>query len=298
MKVTILFTVTMVLVCTSQLSQAQSSVEVSMSDLSWKDSRVQISYDLLNSIEADQFSIRVEVSDAKGQLFDARSLSGDIGEKVYGGLNKKIIWDIVADSIFLDDEEIFVEIYALFKPPPEVAEPVKAEPVVEPVVEEKTVMIEEQSPGFEDRTSSEETASMKDFNRTAIIVQSLALPGLGLSRVNPGQPHWIKGVVGYGCIAGALYFNDKAVTSYDAYKNSSRLEDVDDLYNKAVKQDAISEVLAFAAIGVWVTDLVWNILGTADLNLTSHPVSHKGVSFSTTVEPVSLVPLIALRYKF
>ena len=265
-----------------------------MSDLSWKDSRVQISYDLLNSVEADKFSIRVEVSDAKGRLFNARSLSGDIGENVKGGFNKKIIWDIVADSIFLDDEDIFVEIYALFTPPSVVEKPI----MEEQLTEEKTVTIEESPPGFADQPASEENPMVKEFNRTSIIVQSLVLPGLGLSRVNPGQPHWIKGVVGYGCIAGALYFNNKAMISYDAYKNVSRLEDVDDLFNKAEKQDLTSEVLGFVALGVWVTDLVWNILGTADLNLTNPSVSHKGISFGTTVEPISSIPLIALRYKF
>ncbi len=55
--------------------------------------------------------MRIDISYENGTLVPARSLSGDIGKGVAGGDNKKIIWDIEADSIFLDGD-IFVEVYA------------------------------------------------------------------------------------------------------------------------------------------------------------------------------------------
>ncbi len=290
MKLTDLIIFSIALVCTGQSGLAQTSVEVSRPGLSMKDNGIQISYDILNSAETDEFSIRVEVSDAKGRLIEARSLSGDIGENVRGGIHKEIFWDIVADSIFLD-EEIFVQVYALAKPKPV---------VVEQVAEVKDQSSSEETEKIEDRPETDlaNTASQNTFNRTLIVLQSVVLPGLGLSRVKPGQPHWIRGVAGYGCIAGALYFNNKAVASYDSYMIPDRLEDVDDLYNKAVKQDAISEVLAFVALGVWVSDLIWTIIGTSDMNLSHPSVNHKGLTIGTSFEPVSSVPLIAFRYKF
>ncbi len=336
MKVPVLFILITILVCTFQPGHAQSATMVSDPHLSLHDNVVHIAYDILYSSESEKFSIRVEVSDAKGRFLNARTLSGDIGEHVLGGYNKLIFWDIKADSIFLD-EEIFVQVYALAEPPPVVVEPVVIEPIVdepvaeepvaeepvaeEPVAEEpvaekpqetedakladdppvtEETMVENEPQSKEDAKPADESHSSvnKSFNRSAIILQSVALPGLGLSRVNPGKPHWIRGVVGYGCIAGSLYFNNKAASSYEDYKNSSRLEDVDDLYNKAVQQDVISEVLAYTAIGIWVVDLVWTFLVTSDLNLNQPSANHKGFSVGTTVEPVSSAPLIALRYKF
>lgn len=243
-----------------------------------KGNKVQISYDLLNSTKKDTYTIRIEVTDSEGKTINARSLSGDIGEEIIGGRNKIILWDIEADSIFLDDE-IFVQVYALAAPAP-VAEELPAE---EPPAEEPPMM-----------TGS----TSREYNRTAIILQSVAFPGLGLSRINPGQPHWIRGVAGYGCIAGSIYFNSKAVSSYQAYENSDNLDEVDDLFNQAVKQDNISEALAFIAIGIWVTDLVWTIAGTSGLKNDQLAGDSKGFSIGTNVEPVSSVPLIAFRYRF
>lgn len=321
MKVPVLFILITILVCTFQPGHTQSAAMVSDPNLSLHDNVVHIAYDILYSSESEKFSIRVEVSDAKGRFLNARTLSGDIGEHVLGGYNKLIFWDIKADSIFLD-EEIFVQVYALAEPPPVVVEPVVIEPVEdEPLAEEpvaekpqetedakpaddppvtEETMVENEPQSKEDAKPADESYSSvnKSFNRSAIILQSVALPGLGLSRVNPGKPHWIRGVVGYGCIAGSLYFNNKAASSYEDYKNSSRLEDVDDLYNKAVQQDVISEVLAYTAIGIWVVDLVWTFLVTSDLNLNQSSANHKGFAVGTTVEPVSSSPLIALRYKF
>ncbi len=42
----------------------------------------------------------------------------------------------------------------------------------------------------------------------------------------------------------------------------------DELFNSAKTQDDISEVFAYAAIGIWVTDIVWNIVGASKLNIS------------------------------
>ena len=136
MKVPVLFILITILVCTFQSGHTQSAAMVSDPNLSLHDNVVHIAYDILYSSESEKFSIRVEVSDAKGRFLNARTLSGDIGEHVQGGYNKLIFWDIKADSIFLD-EEIFVQVYALAEPPPVVVEPVVIEPVEdEPLAEE------------------------------------------------------------------------------------------------------------------------------------------------------------------
>jgi len=310
----------------AHLILAQSEVEVTKPYLSLKDNGIQIEYQLLNSSESDKFTIRIEVTDANGRFINANTLSGDVGENIPGGRNKVIFWDIEADSIYLN-EEIFVQVYAVAEAPPLVevlpevvevlpqAEEETAQNVIDSAqnVEETTQNVIDSAQNMELMPKDEdveldpplteekkvmERPSAKSFNRTGIIIQSMLLPGLGLSRVNSGQPHWIKGVVGYGCIAGTLYFNRKAVTSETSYLGSNDSDERDILFADAVRQDNISEALAYTAIGIWVADLVWTILGTTDLNMDQSSANYKGFSIGTTVEPVSSVPLLALRYKF
>ncbi len=286
-----------ILLCPAIDLQAQSTVEVTNPVLSLKGSDVQISFDLLNSSRSDIFTIRIEVTNSEGKAIDARSLSGDIGKSINGGRNKKILWDIESDSIFLD-EEIFVQVYALTESVPVVEKPQVVETEEPTIVEtEEPIVVEtEETPAV--RAGAESGSVNKEYNRTSIILQSVAFPGLGLSRTNPGQPHWIRGIAGYGCIAGSIYFNSKAVSSYQAYKNTDNQDEVDNLFNQAVKQDNISEALAFIAIGIWVTDLVWTIAGTSGLKNDQISGDLKRFSIGTTVEPVSSVPLIAFRYRF
>jgi hypothetical protein len=252
--------------------KGQTSVEVSKPELSMQGKDVVISYHLLNSTASERFSVRIEITDSFGNPIEARTLSGDIGNGIPGGMNKKIVWDIQADSIFLV-HEIFFEVYARPESPPAAIEPGK-----------------EETPA--------KIAEGKTFSRTSLMLQSLLLPGLGLSRLNPGKPHWIRGVVGYGCIGGAYYLNQKSIQSNEAYKNPTSVDEVIPTFNRAYRQDVVSEVLGIAAIGIWVSDLVWTFLATSDLNQVELSYVPKGVSLGTTCEPVSKIPLIALRYTF
>lgn len=269
MKVKTLILLSMVLVVCCMPGQAQSSAEVSVPELSMTAQGIQIAFNILHSSDSDRFSIRIEITNERGQKIDAKSLSGDIGKGIAGGPGKIIIWDIEADGLFLD-EEIFVQVFASPEP--------------------SRTMPEEQA--------EEALPAGQSFKRSGLILQSIAFPGLGLSRINPGKPHWIRGALGYGCIGGAVYLNRQAIKNYDAYLDAGQTDDIDDLFNKAEQQDQISEILGFAAIGIWVTDIIWTILGTSDLTPTLSSERLTGFSIGTRIEPVSSVPMVALRYKF
>jgi hypothetical protein len=70
-----------------------------------------IFYDIVAKNSADKFYIWVEMEKANGEKILAKTLSGDIGENIKAGNNKKIIWAPEQDSIYLK-EEIFVEVKA------------------------------------------------------------------------------------------------------------------------------------------------------------------------------------------
>jgi len=262
---------------------AQQAVQVTKPELSLENNKIRVSYDLLNTSPEEKFAIRIEVTDSEGNLINASSLSGDVGEDIPGGRNKLIIWDIEADSIYLDDE-IYVQVFAKAIPAQEESEPVAEE--TEPDAE----------PGS--RTKTAPPSGTGKFSRTGVILQSLAFPGLGLSRMNRGKPHWIRGIVGYGCMAGSLYLNRKAVSNYDAYRNPANPDQVDKLFNRSLQQDNVSEILACAAAGVWITDMVWTFMGSSVLRQDQTFGSSDRFSVGATVEPVFHVPLFAFRIHF
>jgi hypothetical protein len=261
--------------------QAQGPIEVSKPSLSLEDGKVRIDYSLLNADESGKYTVRIEVTGQKGDRIPARSLSGDIGKGISGRGNKTIFWDLQADNIFLD-EEIFVEVFAL----PEETRAVKEELTQTPPGEE------------EGKTAATDTGQQKELNRTVLIIESLAVPGLGLSRLHPGQPHWLRGVAAYGCLAGSVYFNRKSWNTYQQYQEPPSLDEVQDLFDQAYDQKKRSRLLGYAAVGVWAVDLVWTVVGTSKMNEGSRTGKNRGLSFEPSFDQLSGAPLLTMRYRF
>ncbi len=273
----------LVLTCSFSNIRAQSPVVISDPALSMKSGKVLIEYGLLNSARSDKFTVRIKVTLESGKQVPASSLNGDVGEGVTGGGNRKIVWDIEADSVFLD-EDIFVVVYAWPEAPPVAVVPLQEEQ------EEPESTETEEPPVTGDQAG-------KEFSRTGLIIQSMAFPGLGLSRIT-GAPHWLRGVAGYGCLAGSVYLNRMGWSTYQDYLNSEDPAVVDDLFDQAYNAKKRSQILGYAAIGIWVVDLAWTIAGTSGMNKGQLSDNAKGFSLGTTVEPLSNVPMIALCYRF
>jgi hypothetical protein len=70
-----------------------------------------ISYDIVNNNQADQFYVWVEMEKKNGEPIRMKSLSGDVGDNIKAGTNKKIFWVPAKDSILLN-EEVNVEVKA------------------------------------------------------------------------------------------------------------------------------------------------------------------------------------------
>jgi hypothetical protein len=70
-----------------------------------------ISYDVINKKEGDQFFVWVEIEKKNGEKIMIKALTGDVGDKIKVGMNKKIYWTPERDSVFLD-EDVSVEVKA------------------------------------------------------------------------------------------------------------------------------------------------------------------------------------------
>ncbi len=139
---------------------------------------------------------------------------------------------------------------------------------------------------------------VKTISRGGLFLKSLAFPGWGMSSMNKGKLHLLKGVAGYGCIAAAVVYNKKAVSSYNDYLINNELNEADKYYDNSVKYDNMSEIFAYTAIGIWVTDFIWTIAGSSNLNNEPGYSQAKGFSIKTVYEPRAHLPMVALRYNF
>lgn len=253
-------------------------VEVSEPRLEMRGNIIHISYDIMNSTRSDKFTVELELRDEDRVIIIANALTGDVGDLVSGGNDKHIAWDLEADQIEIN-ADIFVKLYVKAILPPE------------PVV--STALVAEVNDREVETPPSEPVA--KQFSRTGLILQSVAFPGLGLTRYK-GGPHWIRGALGYGCLAGSVLMNKAAVNTYVEVMKQPGYDAKNALYQESLKQDQISEALAYTAIAIWISDLVWTIVGTSDLdNRSAH---QKGLRINPDIDPVSNLPLLAFTYKF
>ncbi len=250
-------------VCGFLCSSAAFGQKIQVSDptLQLRGNKILITYDILNSGSSDEFTVELVVKDADGKQINAAALTGDIGEMVMGGSGKQITWDLEVDRIEMN-ADIYVKVYVKAVPPPE---PVVVPPVIKEPEEEEGQPEPQKEEIEPQKENPSHTSGGKQFNRTGLILQSVAFPGLGLSRYT-GDPHWIRGVLGYGCIAGSVILNRSAVNTYDGIIDLTDYDEKNALYEKSLRQDQFSEALAYTAIAIWVSDLVWTFVGTRDLN--------------------------------
>ena len=246
------------------VSSGQTTIKISKPRLKIENNNLIISYDILNSKPGEKFKIWIEVTDSTGKPIEAQSLSGDVGDDVAGGSDKEIIWNLFADRIFLD-----VGIY---------------------------IQINADVIGAAE--GSDKKTEPRTIKRSSAILQSLVFPGLGLSRMSNGKPHWIRGVAGYGCIAASIVYNRKAIESYDKYQKSDDPQEIDEFYDNSVKEDKLSEAFTYAAIGIWVTDFVWTMVGSSRIDKEKKLAHSKGFSISTKYNLNSNIPMLMVTYSF
>jgi len=135
-------------------------------------------------------------------------------------------------------------------------------------------------------------------NKEIIWNLSVLLPGWGLSKLNTGKPHWIKGIAGYGAITGSLVLNQRSQVNYQNYLDSGSESERKTLYDKSINQETVSVVMAYAAAGIWVADLVWTVIGTKGLSKKNQSGQAKGFSIGSGFEPALSAPMLSFRYSF
>jgi len=243
--------------------QGQPDPAFSKPVLILKDGYLIISYNILESKQTDLFHIRIEVTDSNGKFVEPQRITGDIGQNVSGGKSKVIQWNVDADRVPVD-QGIFVQ-----------------------VIGERI-----------SRQEAEPELSRQRISRMSAVMRSAAFPGWGLSKLNPGTPHWIKGVASYSALASTFILYQRSYVNYQSYLDSSDETERSSLFNKSIRQENLSVMMAYTAAGIWVADLIWTFIGAKPETAPHSAMQLKGISVGTDYERTANIPMLSVRYTF
>lgn len=259
-------------VITFSYATAQTNIVISKPQLEFKDNNIIVVYNILNAQDSQSFNISLDVADSLGNVIIPKALIGDFGDHVTGGENKKIYWNLTADNIYID-ALLSVKIHA------------------EVIVENDAISTKDSGAGYSGMNPVNPYAGI---SRGGVVVQSVLFPGWGLSRINSG-PHWLKGLAGYGCLAGSIVFNTMALSNYRDYRNTIDVVERNRLYDLAVSQDKTSQGLAISAGAIWIADIIWTIAGSKKLKSN---LQTSGISIESGYDPLVSAPLLTFKYSF
>jgi len=255
---------------------AQSKAEITHVDFYQDGQNLVIVYDIINFKPDETFDIWVKINKASGGTLNPITITGDIGSGVKGDKGLRIIWNMGADNVQLN-EEISVEVLgksslAGAKPPAEV----RKDPT--PV-----------------KTTEPKVSGAKKVSVPGCMALSALLPGLGNTVAKGGGAYWLIGVAGYGMVAGAIIMNGSAYNNFEDYKKEGDPATRDDLYSKAESQRSLSNVLGILAINVWALDILWTGLQAGKVN---RQYRNSNLSMNCYYNPVHQAPMIGIRYRF
>jgi len=246
------------------------------------------------------FDVSVTITDPDGNSIINRALSGDLGKYVLGGAGKVIFWDLNIDRLLIS-KDLSIKIQA---------SPSSEEKTEQDMLDQDTVLTDiPAEPNLKSANTStipgnallerEENMSIpgRSISRAGVILPSFLLPGVGLS-IYQGEPHWLRGMLGYGCLAGAVVYYLKAVETYDSYLNAFTVNEAKKYLAQSKEHDDKSEYFGYAAAGIWAIDFIWNLAGSRELSKKRSSENLNKLSLVQGYDPVSDIPLIGISYRF
>jgi hypothetical protein len=69
-----------------------------------------MSYNIDNKNPIEKFHITIQIKGGKGESIQPKTITGDIGDRIKPGANKRITWDLGKDAIYID-EDISVKLF-------------------------------------------------------------------------------------------------------------------------------------------------------------------------------------------
>ena len=251
------------------------SIALSKPSIEFQDNIFRIYYDIHNTDKEDRFDITLHIQDSLGKQIVANALTGDIGENVLGGDGKTISWDLTLDSVYMETTLYFK---------------VKAKQLVTPERQ-----AENKQPGVEIKTNPANIYEELNYSREKAIKHSLLFPGSGLTIINKGKPHWLRGAAGYGLLGTSVYLKYNSQQVYQEYLVAETVQAKNELYSEVQKLNTNSNTLLFCAAGVWVVDFIWTLTSTKHTTIAGLGDQFR---ISSGYNYMAAAPLLSLQINF
>ncbi len=290
---------TIILVISYLQQEVHAQPRITNTQTAMDSGNVIITYDIVGHQPGDIFKIWVDVKTDEGKKLNAKTLTGAIGDSIFGGKNKRIIWYKRTDGVIVD-KKFYVKVLGL--PMGSVAMAGTSEIVNN---ESNNTVSAYSSTSFnrnEDAVGV--TYEKKEVNLGKAMLYSTLLPGLGLSQMEGGTPYWILGVAAYGCLGASIYYNRLAVESYDDYRASEDITDRLALTTDWQNQNRTSKIFAVSAVAIWAIDYAWVLIKGDSTDYSDYGFLRrnnsklKNVSIGSTYNPLTGTPEFMVRYKF
>jgi hypothetical protein len=91
------------------LKSSSQDFQITQLKLEFYGNQLHISYNIDSKNSTSKFHIEIKINKGNGDPITPKSISGDLGDNIKSGNNKRIIWDLKKDTVYLD-EDISVEI--------------------------------------------------------------------------------------------------------------------------------------------------------------------------------------------
>lgn len=91
------------------LKSSSQDFQITLLKLEFIGNQLHIAYNIYNKNSTGKFHIEIEITKQNGESITPKSITGDLGDNIKSGNNKRIIWDLEKDIIYLD-EDISIEI--------------------------------------------------------------------------------------------------------------------------------------------------------------------------------------------
>jgi hypothetical protein len=97
---------------------------------------------------------------------------------------------------------------------------------------------------------------LKSVSKGKALLLSTLYPGLGSAKITLRGYHLIKGVAGYGCLAGSFLYKKKSNQSALDYNNATTSADRDKYFSSNHDENQLSKILLYTAGAIWIFDYV------------------------------------------
>lgn len=224
----------------------QAQVSISKPRLSYFNDTLVIFFDITNCNDA-VFEVEPRITTYGGTVINASNLSGDTGENVSCGNNKKIIWSLAEDDIRLN-EEIEVQI---------MAEQLISNKEEGGKVNQAGEKVKEGGDRDKEETMPSDLTAPA-YSRANIMASSVIFPGLGQKKASRKGAPMLLGALGYGALATSGYFIYDYNKKYDQYLEAMSVTESEKLYEESNKSFKTARNLIYGAAGIWAVNLIWS----------------------------------------